>query len=144
MGPHRGAADAQLAGQHGGPRRGAVALGPATLPPPVLDEVRELVVAPGENETLEEIDALDDAPLEEIDFEIDRRDVRVERWKPESVDVSPFDDMSAAAVTVEISDIGLEHAPKSDLLNRVGSIIGQRPGRSGVGQGPPRGVRRRK
>jgi hypothetical protein len=94
-----------------------------TLPPPPLDEVRELVVAPGENESLEEIDALDDAPLEEIDFEI--ADVMVETTvETESVDVSPFDDMSAVAVTVELSDIGLKHAPKSDLLNRVGSMTG--------------------
>ncbi len=94
-----------------------------TLPPPILDETGELVVAPDEDEALEEIEELDDEPLEEINF-----DVVTEMFESnvdqEVIDVSPFDEMQAAAVSVDLSDIGLDLAPKADLLNQVGAFSG--------------------
>ncbi|MFH1264970.1 MAG: hypothetical protein ABIK89_04540, partial [Planctomycetota bacterium] len=94
-----------------------------TLPPPLLDEIRELVVAPGQDEALEEIDDFDEGPLEEIDFQV--TDMVFEaQLEQEVIDVSPFDEMEAAAVSVELSDIGLEHAPNADLLSQVGAFSG--------------------
>ena len=94
-----------------------------TMPPPLLDQARQLVVAPGEDEALEEIEDLDDEPLEEIDMEVS--DFVFESQVPQEViDTSAFDEMEAAAVSVELSDIGLETAPTSDLLNQVGAYSG--------------------
>jgi hypothetical protein len=95
-----------------------------TLPPPIEDQTGELVVAPDEDEQLEEIEELDDEPLEEIDFEVVTDAVFESQVDQEVMDVSPFDDMQAAAVTMELSDIGLDHAPKADLLNQVGAFSG--------------------
>jgi len=94
-----------------------------TLPPPIFDETGELVVAPDEDEALEEIEELDDEPLEEINFEV-ATDVFESDIEQEVIDVSPFDEMQAAAVSVDLSDIGLDLAPKSDLLNQVGAFSG--------------------
>ena len=94
-----------------------------TMPPPLLDQARQLVVAPGEDEALEEIEDLDDEPLEEIDMDV--ADFVFESQVPQEViDTSAFDEMEAAAVSVELSDIGLETAPTSDLLNQVGAYSG--------------------
>ena len=93
-----------------------------TLPPPVVEDARQLVVAPGKDEQLEEIiEELVDEPLEEIAVTNMVFESRVEQ---EVMDVSPFDEMEAAAVSVELSDFGLEHAPKADLLNQVGAFSG--------------------
>jgi len=94
-----------------------------TLPPPILDETGELVVAPDEDEALEEIEELDDEPLEEINFEV-VTEMFESDIEQEVIDVSPFDEMQAAAVSVDLSDIGLDLAPKSDLLNQVGAFSG--------------------
>jgi len=94
-----------------------------TLPPPILDETGELVVAPDEEETLEELEELDNEPLEEINFEV-TADLFESEIEQEVIDVSPFDEMQAATVSVELSDIGLDLAPKADLLNQVGAFQG--------------------
>jgi hypothetical protein len=106
-----------------------------TLPPPILDEGRELVVAPEEDETLEElVEELDDEPLEEINFEVSDELFESE-VEEEVLDVSPFDELESAAVSVELSDIGLEVAPRSDLLNQVGAFSGNALDGRGSGKG---------
>jgi len=106
-----------------------------TLPAGVTEQVRELVVAPGEMEELEEFEEFDDEPLEEIDVTTTEMvfDSQVE---PEDIDVSAADDIQAAAVAVELSDIGLEHAPANDLLASIGAFSGD--ALSGRGQGRAR------
>ncbi len=95
-----------------------------TLPPAPAREARQLVVAPDEDEALEELDELDDEPLDDIEL-VEVSDLVFESQIEQPVmDISPFDDIEAAAVSMDLSDIGLEHAPKSDLLNRIGAFSG--------------------
>jgi hypothetical protein len=94
-----------------------------SLPPPVVEEARRLVITPDKDQPLEEIEELDEQPLEEIEFEAS--DVVFDAPAVlETVDPSPFDDLTAARVSVDFSDIGLELAPTSDLANRVGTVLG--------------------
>jgi hypothetical protein len=96
-----------------------------SLPADVMDQARQLVVAPASDEELEEIEQPDEQPLEEIDVNFDASDVVLDASvEPEMVDVSPFDDASAALASVELDPIGLEHAPRADLLNTVGALAG--------------------
>jgi hypothetical protein len=105
-----------------------------TLPPPPANTTAELVVAPDQNEPLEKIPDLDEEPLEEM--KLDVPDVVFESQTPqEQVDSSPFDEMQAAAVSVDLSDFGLEHAPKADLLNQVGAFSGNALEGRGAGKG---------
>jgi hypothetical protein len=50
-------------------------------------------------------------------------------------DVSPFDDMESAAVSVELSNFGLESAPASDLLHQIGTYSGSDLDGRGSGKG---------
>jgi hypothetical protein len=107
-----------------------------TLPPQATQDLRELVIAPGDAEELEDLNQLDD-PLEEID--VTTTDLTVlTTVEPEVVDVTAADDIQSAAVMVELSDIGLEHAPKNDLLASVGAYSGDAT--SGRGEGKARMV----
>ncbi|MCS7237581.1 MAG: terpene cyclase/mutase family protein [Thermoguttaceae bacterium] len=92
-----------------------------TLPPPPSDELRQLVVAPGEEEPVEMIETLEEAP-EEINVEV--AEAVFETAVPQQMDVSPMDQMEAAAVSVQLSDFGLEHAPRSDVLGQIGAFSG--------------------
>ena len=92
-----------------------------TLPPPPSDELRELVVAPGEDEPVEMLETLDE-PLEEINVEV--TEAVFETTVPREMDISPMDQMEAAAVSVQLSDFGLEHAPRSDVLGQIGAFSG--------------------
>ncbi len=94
-----------------------------TLPPAPARDARQLVVAPDEDEALEVIEDLDDQPLDDIEL-VEVSDLVFESQIEQPVmDVSPFEDMEAA-VSMDLSDIGLEHAPKSDLLERIGAFSG--------------------
>ncbi len=104
-----------------------------TLPPPPTDEGRQLVIAPGENEQLDVIEQLEDEPLEQIDVAM--AEVTFDSPVEEQIDVSPFDEMEAAAVTVELNDFGLEHAPKSDLIGQIGAFSGNALAGRGAGKG---------
>ena len=92
-----------------------------TLPPAPSDELRQLVVAPGEEEPVEMLETLDE-PLEEINVE--STEAVFESTAPREMDVSPMDQMEAAAVSVQLSDFGLEHAPRSDVLGQIGAFSG--------------------
>lgn len=92
-----------------------------TLPPPPSDELRQLVVAPGEDEPVEMIETLDE-PLQEINVEV--TEAVFETTVPQQMDVSPMDQMEAAAVSVQLSDFGLERAPRSDVLGQLGAFSG--------------------
>ena len=94
-------------------------------------DLRQLIIAPDEN--MDDLQELEDDALEEIDVEMVSPEVvsiesEVEAEDPE---VSPVDDMEAAAMQVELSDVGLEHAPRNDLLTSVGAYTGD--GLSGRG-----------
>jgi len=110
-----------------------LALALLTLPPAVLDQTAQLLVAPSDDEELVEITDLDDAPLEAISTEISDA-VFESTFEQDTVDTSPFDDMEAAAVSVEL-DVGLDRAPKSDLLHKIGAFSGGALDGRGAGKG---------
>jgi hypothetical protein len=108
------------------------------VPLPLADEFRQLVVAPGEEEVdeLEELteEPLDDTELVEATDEVATQVVSVESpVEQETMNISPAADVDAANMSVELSDFGLERAPKGDLLATVGSFTGT--GVAGRGSG---------
>ncbi len=115
-----------------------LALALLTLPDGIADDLRQLVVSPGEEEEFDELEDLeDDEPLEDLNLEVTALQTEVVQ---EEMEVSPADDMEAAPVHVELSPIGLEHAPRNDLLAAVGAYTGT--GLSGRGQGKGQLVRK--
>ena len=102
-----------------------------TIPEGLPRDLRELVMGPGENE-MDDLDELEDEDIEDLDLDVISDPVAVE-VEPEDPDVSPVDEMEAAAVAVELNEFGLEHAPRNDLLATVGAYTGS--GLSGRGKG---------
>lgn len=110
-----------------------------TIPGPMQDAVQQLVVAPGQNEQLEEVEELLTEPPEDIDLATDLSPVEVASNIESSQDISPFNDDTAAMASFELDPIGLEHAPQTDLLASVGALSGD--AFSGRGSGKERMVR---
>ena len=88
------------------------------------DDLGPLVAAPGENEDFDELEELNDEdPLDDIDMSTD--DVAFEApIESEDVEIAPADEMEAAPMMVELSEIGLERAPRNDMARMVGSFTG--------------------
>jgi hypothetical protein len=105
-----------------------------TLPPEAADVLRQLVVEPGSEDELETLDELVDEPPEEIRLEATDLATFESSVQPQEVDVSVADDMEASAVAVELSDFGLEQAPRNDLLATVGSYSGDALSGRGAGK----------
>ncbi len=110
-----------------------------TIPGPMQDAVQQLVVAPGQNEQLEEIEELLTEPPEDINLATDLSPVEVASTVDTSQDISPFNDETAAMASFELDPIGLEHAPQTDLLASIGALSGD--AFSGRGSGKERMVR---
>ncbi len=94
-----------------------------SLPPGITDDLRQLIVAPGDSDEFDELEELDDEPLEDIEVTTDvvAMDAPIEQETPE---ISPAEEMEAAAMQVELSEFGLEHAPRNDLLATIGAFSG--------------------
>jgi len=103
------------------------------LPTGALDDFRQLVMAPGENEEFDDLEELMDEPLEDIEVEATEMEALESPVEQEDVEISPADDLDAAAIHVELSEFGLERAPRNDLLATVGAYTGT--GVSGRGSG---------
>jgi hypothetical protein len=101
-----------------------------TLPEAVTDEVRQLVIAPDQIEQLDDLKELDYEPPKNIDVSAQVSAVETEVEQPD-VEISPAEDVDAAAVAVELDDFGVERAPRNDLLATVGAYTGD--GLSGRG-----------
>lgn len=107
-----------------------------TIPAPRESTAQQLVVAPGENEAVEEVeDLLQDVP-QDINLETDLSPIEVASNVDSSQDVSAFNDATAATAVVDLSPIGLEHANQSDLMAAVGALSGN--DMSGRGSGKAR------
>jgi hypothetical protein len=98
------------------------------------EESRQLTIAPGEAEQFDELETLADEPLAEIDLSTDIVSLDSDLTADE-VEISPAQDMESAAAGVELSEFGLEHAPRSDLLARVGAYSGNALSGRGTGRG---------
>ena len=102
-----------------------VTMAMVTLQEPVAYKAQHLLVTPPEEEKIEEIkDTNTDQPTtldENMAAESLSFDSTVE---PERVDISPSEEPEAAPAAVDLTDFGLEHVPKSDLLAMVGAFGG--------------------
>jgi hypothetical protein len=108
-------------------------LGVFTLPPAVNDRP-ELVVTPGSLDAIDDLGPLDDSPPEPIDVLPTELSFTTEAL-PDEVDVLGADDVQAAAISVELSDVGLQRAPKNDLLASLGAYTGSDLSGRGEGRG---------
>jgi hypothetical protein len=109
------------------------------LPANALDEVRDLLMATGDEDVLEELEDFQDKPLETLDLMTSDALVLDSVIQPDDVSMSNFDEPEAA-VQVELSDFGLDQAPANDLAAAIGSFSGD--ALSGRGSGKDRLVRR--
>jgi len=102
------------------------------MPEAVTSQVPRFVVAPGEEEEFDEIEELEEPEFEEVNVDVQMVETEA---IPEEVQISPADDMEAAAVQVELSEFGLEHAPRNDLTATVGAYSGSALEGRGMGTG---------
>jgi len=106
-----------------------------TVPELPREQRLDLSTAFRETVELEELETLVEEMPEEIELtpmpEFASTEPVVES---EELDVAAFEDLAAAEVSVDLADIGLEHAPKSDLLASIGALTGNALSGRGTGQ----------
>ncbi len=100
-----------------------LALALLTLPEGVTDELRELVVTPELTDQLDDLEELDYDPPQDVDVSTELLTVETEVEQVD-VEVSPAEDLEAAAVEVDLDEFGFEQAPRNDLLATVGAYTG--------------------
>lgn len=93
------------------------------LPAGAVDDVRDLLLASGEEEMLDELEDFEDEPLQTLDVVTSDALVLESVVEPTDIQMANFDE-PAAAVQVDLSDFGLEQAPANDLLATVGAYSG--------------------
>ncbi len=89
-----------------------------------MDNIGPLTSSLSEEETFDELDDLDDELLDEpldLSTEVVALDVDM---VSEEVDLSPTEDMEPAQMSIELSDFGIQNAPRSDMLSQLGAISG--------------------
>ncbi len=87
---------------------------------PPKNVAHQVVASVSEAEELEELTEIEE-PVEQID--VSQTELLPQETQTEQMEVAVAD-TDTATVAVELSDIGLEHAPKSDLLASVGAYTG--------------------
>jgi hypothetical protein len=102
-----------------------------TTEPPPKNVTHQVVASVSEAEELDELQEIEE-PVEQIDVSQTEL-LPVETTADTTMDVASVDTESAT-VAVELSNIGLEHAPKSDLLSSVGAFTGSALAGRGVGK----------
>jgi len=103
-----------------------------TLPASVTNQLQQLVISPGESDELEELEEFEDEPLDiEVTTDVVSFESEVET---EEFEVGAIDE-EAAAVSVELSDVGLDKAPRNDLLASIGAYSGDALAGRGTGKG---------
>ena len=87
--------------------------------------MRELVIAPYDSQR-EELDQLYE-PLEDLNLEVAPTELfEVETsLAPESLEVASVDDVASAVAKIELTDMGVIPAPRSELLTDIGGFTGQ-------------------
>ncbi len=109
------------------------------LPPNVMDEARDLLLATGDDDVLEELENIQDEPLASLDV-VSSDDLALDSVvQTEDLTMASISEPTSA-VQVDLADIGLSQAPAVDLAVSVGSFSGG--SLSGRGEGKERLVRR--
>jgi len=106
-----------------------------TLPTKVTDEMRTLVIGPEANEKLDTLEELNYEPPKDIDVsaEVSAVGTVATEIAGADVEIPGAEDVAAAPMAVELSDFGLDRAPRNDLLATVGAYTGD--ALSGRGEG---------
>lgn len=92
------------------------------VPANSMDDVRELLLATGDDEVLEELEDFDE-PLDTLDVMSSDALVLESVIEPEEISMASFDEPAAMA-TVELSDLDLGQAPAADLGAAIGAMSG--------------------
>lgn len=96
-----------------------------TVQQPTLYKPQHLLVTPPEEEKIEEIkDASTDQPTTLDENQTAQSVAFDSNVEQEQVDIQPSEESEAAPAAVDVTDFGLEHVPKSDLLQMVGAFGG--------------------
>ena len=113
-----------------------LALALVTMPAGSVEDLRQLIASADEVDELDLLEDFDDNVLEEIDLSAaDVMDFDAPVMESTEVAFADFDE-PAAAISMDLSDFGLERAPRNDLLADIGSFSGD--AMSGRGQGKKR------
>jgi len=100
-----------------------------TIAPPA-DEVFQSITSfmDNDSEKEEEITEInDELTVEDLQVSEVTEQVVETNAMEESPVVENFDELEAAPIAVELSPVGLDHAPKSDLMSAIGSVKGTDP-----------------
>jgi hypothetical protein len=96
-----------------------------TVPNPVLYKTQQLLVTPPEEEKIEDIKKTDNEPPTTLDENATMGAAAFEsKFEKDAMEIQPSDELEAAPTAVDLSDYGLEHIPKGDLLTTVGAYGG--------------------
>jgi hypothetical protein len=93
------------------------------LPAGVADDLLHLVASTEGEEDLGELAELADQPLDEVDFTEIETLTLVPEPEPETPQVYAFDE-PPSAVSVTLDELGIEHAPRDNLLAVTGTYTG--------------------
>ena len=98
-----------------------------TIVEPAKELINDLLSVNDKLENVDDIEELDEniEITEEIEIDNEISEVVETDNIKEEVEISDVNDAPAALVAVELSEVGLEHAPKSDLMNTIGSTTGK-------------------
>ncbi len=98
------------------------------LPTQLGNELRQLVIAPGEDEeVIEDIEDIENVAEDDVviagEFDVDAVPV-ASPVQHDDVPISSAEDMEQAAMHVELAEFGLDRAPQNDMLRTVGAYTG--------------------
>ena len=116
-----------------------LALAMVYLPVAGDDGPRDLLLATGDDDALEELDDFQDEPLESLDVMSSEALMMESVMQPEAVTMESLD-KPTTTVPLDLADFGLAQAPATSLAESVGTMSGG--ALSGRGEGRERLVRR--
>jgi hypothetical protein len=94
---------------------------------PDVEKIIPNLLALTESDKEEEIEKLDEniEIMDDVQVDTEVSEVVETEVIKEEMEISSFNEAPAAPISVETSDFGLEHAPKNNLLNKMGSTTGK-------------------
>jgi hypothetical protein len=96
-----------------------------TLTPPIEDLIPNLLASTDDHE--DPIEKLEENLEVQQEIQVDDKVSEIVETDvvKETAEIASFNDTPAAAISVDTSEFGLEHAPKRALMNKLGSTTGQ-------------------
>ncbi len=104
------------------------------VPPPDTSDMRQIVVAPPEKEQ-DQLEELIEEPIQELVVDTPLETVVIEPDITKVPEMPMSDDLEAAAMKIDLDELGLDKAPRNDLLATVGTFTGDALSGRGKGRG---------